>query len=91
MKWKNYMEETPVGLRRENKLKSNTSTKMGVQNATDNSAQVLRYMIRIQRQFICTALGCNVFIDEDSVVHELQHKMTLKFGRAEVIIIRDQL
>lgn len=33
----------------------------------------------------------NMFMDEDYVAHELEHKMTLKFGRAEVIIIRDSL
>lgn len=60
MKWKNDMEESPMGLRREKKLKSNTRTKTGVWNATDISAQVLRYMIRIQSLFMCNVLGCNV-------------------------------
>lgn len=59
-RWKNDMEESPMGLRREKKLKSNTRTKTGAWNATDISAQVLRYMIRIQSLFMCNILGCNV-------------------------------
>ena len=31
--------------------------------------------------FMCSALVVNVFIIQDPVVHELQHKIVVKFGR----------
>lgn len=88
------IEESPIELKRERTQYKQYKHKNGCVEclrATGTSAQVLRYMIQNPDCLYTVPWVVNMFMDEDYVAHGLQHKMTLKFGRAEVIIVRDSL